>query len=234
MHFAVLREHRQFFTKQHWLECEGVFSEEEIRRVAQGVDAAMAARLKVRESALADKTPEQLFATGHDLWRADPTLKKILLHRSLGEIAGELTEQKPLRFGFDMLLPGPGAAKISGSYKSFIDNTPTLVEMSSIQGVICGGMICVSGQQQEGAEQSEISSLFSATPGNIVFFSSEWNLPLSEIVHRPGYRYLMFVYVKAKAVYHRQELDPHLHEFKQLGYQFGDKLTDVLNPIVYL
>lgn len=235
MHFAVDRKHRDFFRKHHWLECEEVFSPEETKRIAEGVDAACAQRLKVKPDALAEIPSERLFGVGHDLWRADPTLKKVLLHHNLAEIAGELTEQKPLRFGYDMLLPPPkDALNAAGPYKALMEKSPTLAEISGIQGVVCGGVICVSGSlNQEGRQESGLSSLFSVTPGHIVFFSPDWPLPFSEILHRPDYQYLMFVYVKPKAVYFRQELDPHLHDFKQLGYQFGDKLTDALNPIVY-
>ena len=235
MNFAVIRQHRDFFRKHHWLECEGVFSEEETKRVAQGVAAALAARLKVKADALADMPPDKVFAAGHDLWRTDATLKKVLLHRNLAEIAGELTEQRPLRFGYDMLLPtAGGSSKFTGPYKTLMDTSPTLTEICSIQGIICGAMICVSGPTDKKSVVEKIDGTFlSDTPGNIIFFSPEWHLPFNEIINRPGYQYLMIVYVKPKSVYTRQDNDPHVHEFKQLGYQFGDKLTDILNPIVY-
>ena len=228
MHFSVVREHRDFFRKNHWLECEGVLSQDELGRAAQSISQALAKRLGVTDSV---RTPaDQVFAAGRDLRRETPALKKIVCSHFLGEIAGELIERKPLRLGYDMLLPAPFADFLAtGSYEEFIGKTPTLIEMSGIQGVLCGAMLCISGPSAE----VETHGLFSTVPGSAVYFKPDWPLPLHELRARKGHLYLLIVYVDPKAVYCRQEQDPHLHEFKRLGYQFGDRLTDTLNPIVY-
>lgn len=231
MNFAVVREHREFFRKNHHIECEGIFTREEVDKIAQGVSAALAVRLKVPPKTRTKVTPTDEFAVGHDLWRTEHAIKKVLLHRNLAEIASELTEHKPLRFGYDMLLPSVlGPMGVGSAYRAFLEKNATLNEISGIQGIVCGGMLCVSAP---GDNSQVASNLFPKIPGHVVFFSPEWQLPLQDKLLMEGYCHIMFVYVNAKAVYCRRETDPHLHDFRDLGYQFGDKLTDGLNPIVF-
>lgn len=229
MHFTVIREHREFFRKHHWIECDGVISQTELNRVSEAVPGVLAERLKASVPSN-DTFENKDFALGHDLWRDATSLKKIILNRNLAEIAGGLIEEKPLRFGYDTLFPA--VLNKNNAYESFLKTTPTLQEMSCIQGVLCGAMICISGTQKQG-EEALPSTIFSRTPGNVVFIAPDWPLPLHEIYQNPGFVYLLIVYVKDKAIYISQPGDPHLHDFKRLGYNFGDRLKEPLHPIVY-
>lgn len=230
MNFTVVREHREFFRKHHWIECDGVVSKGELERLVAGIPLVLAER---SEPSFAGKAFDKNgFALGHDLWREGQNLKKIILSRSLAEIAAELVEQKPLRFGYDALFPEVSEVQNQNAYESFLQTNPTLQEMSCIQGVLCGAMVCVSGSAETSDEAVE-TTLFSRKPGNAVFFSPEWSLPLHEIYANPGFTYLLIVYTKANAVYLAQPGDPHLHNFKKLGYNFGDRLNDGIHPIIY-
>lgn len=233
MNFKVIKEQRDFYRNNQYLECEEIFSPIEIDQIAKGVENTLTTRLKSISKKIKFATIDDEFMAGRDVWRSDSRLKKLLLHRNLAEIAGELLEQRPIRFGYDMWLPAikekPNA---TGPYHKFLTNDLTLNEMSCIQGVMCGAMICVSAPEIK--VESASSTLFSKTLGHVVFFSPDLKLPLKDVLLMNGYCYLMIVYVNAKAVYYRQEMDPHLHDFRQLGYQFGDKLTDLNNPIVYI
>ena len=232
MNFTVEREHREFFRKQHWIECDGVISENEHIRLADGISSVLDARREIKSPLLNKAFDKNDFEIGHDLWRGLASLKKIILSKSLAGIAGELIEQKPLRFGYDALFPAVSGIPGKSAYESFLLTTPTLQEMSCIQGVLCGAMICVSGENK-GLQNELPTTLFSRTPGNAVFFSPEWPLPLNEIYQNPDFTYLLIVYVKANAVYLSQPGDPHLHHFKKLGYSFGDRLKEPHHPIVY-
>jgi hypothetical protein len=232
MNFTVIREHREFFRKHHWIECDGVVSADELKRLVNGIPAVLAERTEVKSSLTVKAFDKQNFTIGQDLWRSPAApLKKIILSRSLAGIAGELIEQKPLRFGYDTLFPAVAEMPARDAYASFLQTTPTLEEMSCIQGVLCGAMLCISGK--EPISDDITTTLFSKTPGNAVFFSPDWPLPLSEIYQNPGYTYLLLVYVKANAVYCLQQGDPHLHNFKRLGYNFGDRLKEPIHPVVY-
>ena len=106
MNFTVVREHREFFRKHQWIECDGVLSQDEQKRLVEGIPAALAEREEVKSSVIVKAFDKQNFGIGHDLWRSRAApLKKIILSRSLAGIAGELIEQKPLRFGYDTLFP---------------------------------------------------------------------------------------------------------------------------------
>jgi hypothetical protein len=228
MHFSVIREHREFFRKHHWIECDGVISVAELKRLSETIPQVLAER----ESSASEDAFSKDFIFGHDIWRGAPALKKIILSRNLAEIASELIEEKPIRFGYDTLFPAVFTSFGKNVYASFLQTTPTLKEMSCIQGVLCGAMVCLSGKQ-EPANTSADSTLFSKIPGNIVFFSPDWPLPLHQIYQNPSFVYLLIVYVKGNAIYLSQPGDPHLHDFKQLGYNFGDRLQEPLHPIVY-
>jgi hypothetical protein len=238
MNFTVIREHREFFRKHHWIECDGVISAEERRRLLEGIEHVTAVRA-AEKLAVSKAFDKNSFAVGHDLWRGQPVLKKIILNRGLAGIAGELVEQRPLRFGYDSLFPAVSSQPIKNSYESFLQTTPTLQEMSCIQGVLCGAMLCISGNDEAKVlETDEIdpnpqATIFSKIPGNAIFFAPDWPLPLHEIYNHAGFTYLLIVYVKANAVYVAQQGDPHLHNFKQLDYSFGDRLKEPHHPIVY-
>lgn len=223
MHFAVVGKHRDFFRKHHWLECEEVLPENERQRLSEAIAAALGK----------NETAADIFAAGRDLWRDHPAIKKAISKCNLAEIAGELIEQKPLRLGYDMLLPAPSAFDHDSSYSKFLKTTPTLTEMSCIQGIACGAMLCVSGPSNLDISTSSSIGLFSNRPGNVIIFSSDWHLPLHEIYERAGFSYLLIAFAVSNSVYYLQPNDPHVHHLKRLGYQFGDRLKDVWNPIVY-
>lgn len=229
MPFSVIREHREFFRTHHWIECDGVLSTEELKRISVEISTVLTKRQQEMKALKKEEDPSE-FAVGHDLWRGSAILKKTLLSRRLAGIASELTEKQPLRFGYDMLFPTIKKHTVADAYETFLKKTPTLEEMSCIQGVICGAMICLSCKDQQEASETP---LFSSTPGNVVFFSPKWPLPLKDFFLRPGGSYLLIVYVNSHAVYVANHSDPHLHDFKQLGYDFGDRLKEPLHPIVY-
>lgn len=240
MNFTVIREHREFFRKHHWIECEGVVSADERKRLSENIPLVLDERTEAKTSVHVKAFDKNSFEIGHDLWRGLPILKKIILGRGLAGIAAELVEQKPLRFGYDSLFPAVTNTPGRNAYETFLQTTPTLQEMSCIQGVLCGAMLCLSAgdeaevvaSQNPGIEEHP-TSIFSKTPGNAVFFAPDWPLPLHEIFQNPGYTYLLIVYSKEKAVYLAEQGDPHLHNFKKLGYSFGDRLREPLHPIVY-
>lgn len=237
MHFSVIGEHRDFFRKQHWIECEGLLTQKQLSTFQKGVETVIHERLKDSPK---QSTPEKIFEAGHDLWRGLPALKKLILQKELGEIASELIEHKPLRFGYDQLFPTISTSvPYPTSFRNFLSTTPTLQEMSAIQGVLSGAIICVKApekiltDEKENPLEGSTTSFFPKEPGNVIFFSPEVPISFNALKEKSGGLYLLLVYVKSNAVYFRQDKDPHVNAFRQLGYNFGDKLLDRLNPLVY-
>ena len=79
MRFATSFEHRDFFSKNGYIEFEGLITLDEC-------------------ALLLSKEP------GRDLWRKDVLVKRISLRPQFGEIASVLSHKKTLRIGFDQLL----------------------------------------------------------------------------------------------------------------------------------
>ena len=155
------------------------------------------------------------------------------MSKNLAEAASELIEHKPLRFGYDQLLPMSNEA-VAGknAYAALLSKTATLQDISCIQGVLCGLILCLKAAQQP--PESASSTIFPFTAGSGVMFAPDVPIAFGELAKRQGYIYLMLAYTEAKAVYRLQPEDPHAYDFKQLGYNFGDRLSDKLNPLVYV
>lgn len=230
MKFIIDKEEREIFRKYGLIEFEGLFKEAQLKSLNQAITQILSKRTaKVSVPLLQD---ELLFQQGGDLWRENKEISKILSSADIPQIAAELTGQKPLRLGYDLFLPNSTPQKEIGEYSKFLSQNKPLQDICCIQGAVCGFIFPLEGEK-EGKEviesEEEESPLFlTNTEGNGVFFSSEVPLDFTKI----NSSYLMVVYVKALSVYIFKEEDPHPHGLKKQGYNFGDKLTNTLNPIV--
>lgn len=213
INFSVVGEHRNFFRKHQWIECEELLSPKELSYIQE----------KIENKEIAQR----------DLWRQEAPLKKIVLNKSLARVAAELTETRSLRFGYDQLLILPKKThEEPTAYDLLLQQTLSLENISSIQGVICGVMLCVQADQSAHIDEQD-SPIFSINPGNGVFFTPEFPIDFTTVHRRPGCTYLMIVYVQPTSVYYSQPHDPFCRHFQQLGYQFGDRLSEQLNPLVF-
>jgi hypothetical protein len=231
MYFAVDGTHRDFFRKHRWIEFEGLLSSPRLATLEKEIEAVLSQRLKMDEKEKTVLSDYAAFMAGRDLWRGSQPIKKQLVNKNFAEIASEIIEHKPLRMGYDQLLPvAEGGLKGDNAYTKFLQKTPTLQEISPIQGVLCGLILCL----KSAASNGQSSTLFTPTAGNGVVFAPDFPIPFHELKARAGCVYLLIVYVDAKAVYTHLEGVPHASDFKKIGYNLGDRLTDRLNPLVYL
>jgi len=234
MNFAIIKEHRDFFRKHRWIEFEGLLTKDQKENLLKESTAVLSKRLKAQAADIFQSPADKLFNAGRDLWRDSSKLKKIILGKSLAEAASELIEKKPLRFGYDQLFPSPKLSVEEDSYSKFLTEDLTLQEISCIQGVLCGLMLCIVEPTVSSSETPlEKSAVFSSRAGNGVIFAPDMPIPLKELNHRPGAVYLLLVYADVNAVYCLEEKDYHTHHFKRWGYHFGDRLSEILNPLVY-
>jgi hypothetical protein len=229
MKFAASSEHRDFFRKNQLIEFEDVINEKQLAALHSAIDAVCAARLSITTKLVDQKTPIELFLNGRDLWRASDAIKSTVASKKLAEVASELFEIKPLRLGYDQLIVAPNA------YSEPLFSQPqTLEEISSIQGVLGGVMLCLRGKELANEEtiSTFTNDLFSNKAGSGIFFRANTNIDFSQLVNHLGQRYLLIVYTHAVSVYIHSN-DPNASFLKQFGYNFGDKLTDKLHPIVF-
>ncbi|HRD55544.1 MAG TPA: hypothetical protein PLC42_04015, partial [Parachlamydiaceae bacterium] len=142
----------------------------------------------------------------------------------------ELIEFRPLRFGYDQLFVNSKRDDEWNPYKSLILEPAALKDISSLQGVLCAAMICLKSDTDSVAVESPF---FPKTAGNVTFFSGDALVNFNALMGSGEQRYLMLVYTHPTAIYYLEEKDPKTHHLKSLGYVFGDRLNDKLNPIVY-
>lgn len=231
--FAVDGKHRDFYRKNRWIELEGLLSANQVAAIGKEIENITQERQKAHKTTNATWPAETQFLNGHDLWRAGTSIKKVVLNRGFAEAASSLVEVRPLRIGYDQAYCVPADGKLGiGVYSTLLSSTPTLQELSSIQGVVCGLMLCIKAAAPE-LNSIDSSTIFPVKEGNGVMFAPDLPINFLELTHRAGYVYLLIVYVQGKAVYIHHDSDPHLNEFRKLGYTFGDKLSETLNPTVY-
>ncbi|MCB1085119.1 MAG: hypothetical protein KDK60_03350 [Chlamydiia bacterium] len=118
MRFALTKDHLDFYFKHHYLELEGLLTEEECLALCK----------------------ETLPANGYDCWRKSPLFKKVTLSPRIASIASELTKTRSLRLAFDQLfLPDQPPL-----YKKPL----AIKEISSVQPTLSGLLIQLSPQDE--------------------------------------------------------------------------------------
>ncbi len=230
MKFATAKEHRDYFRKHRHVEFEGLLTVQQCMEINLEIDAALAQRLGMRVSSLLAQSVDKLYTSGRDLCRASPKLKKISLHKGFAEAAADLLEHKPLRIGYDQLLPGSAKAAsmyhVAGDH-AYMHRSATLPEVSCIQGVVGGLILCIK------ASETSVSPLFPTQAGHGVFLAPDMVIDFNALEALTDARYLLITYAQYSSVYCHQEGDPQVNYFRSLGYNFGDRLSEKLHPQVY-
>lgn len=252
MKFTVAKEHRDFFRKHFRIEFNNLLSAEQCHQLMAERLVVLSERLNVSKANFKTTSASSQFMAGFDLWRGNAILKKIILQKSLAEICAELLEVRTLRMGYDQLIPALPNVAVSAPddpYCNWLSQTLPLQDISSIQGIMAGLIVCIKAPEpvnepvnpettSEALEAEVIippivtPSLFSTTLGNGVYFSPETPLDFSDFVARSGYTYLLITYTKGISVYCKKDSDPHTNAFRQLGYNFGDRLSDRYHPLI--
>ena len=160
MKFAIEGVHRQFFRKHQALEVEGMLTKAQLNELNLQIEKGLEERLNTKPKRAFQELPTHIFSYGRDLFRSSDSLKKIILNSQLAEIASELIEFRPLRFGFDQLY-----CTVAEFYKDRDDFNPfkelalkpkPLKETTCIQGLLCGLMICLSGEEKVVEEEKAL------------------------------------------------------------------------------
>lgn len=238
MKFATAKEHRDFFQKNGWIEFDEFLSADQLDLTNSAIDRVLAERLNKTPAELRFASSEDLYLQGRDVWRMNPQLRKLVTQTRFAEIASDLIEKKPLRLGYDQLLPTRNKdQKMDDSkhvYATFLEQTANLEAVSCLRDVSCG-LVLSLGASQEGVSElaSEGIDIFPRKAGNVIFFRPDAPVKWDNLYTHQGERYYLIVYTQATAHYILQPHDPHTHALKRLGYIFNDRLKDNLHPIVY-
>ncbi|MCB1106466.1 MAG: hypothetical protein KDK76_00040 [Chlamydiia bacterium] len=209
MRFALTKEHLDFYYRYHYIELEDLLSPKEVEELETSIDKLLPEDLSGKE----------LYKRGYDSWRKDPTIKKIVLRKTLAEVASELTKKRALRIAFDVPLTG----KI-GEVPLF-DHPMTLDEISSVKPITCGLLLHLSSQNPP-------EDPLPKKPGNGVFFSPRHPFSFDYLSKDPTITQLLITYTNDHPLYTLNPIDPNTHVLKRSGYVFGDSLATTTHPFV--
>lgn len=239
MKYAIASEHRDFFRKQGSIEFEGLLTAEQLHALNTEITSVLSQRLKITPPNVKRESSQRLFMGGHNLWRDSVAIKKLIWQQRFAEIASELVEQKPVRIGYDQYFPSPSRfgldEKESREYADLLAKELSLEEVTSLQGVLCGLMLCLDAPLEAPVAESEPvpGDVFSIKAGNGIFIGPETVIAFDRLKALKNNRYLLLTYAQLTTIYIHRENDPHTHALKRLDYVYGDKLRDKTNPIIY-
>ncbi len=220
MRFSLLAEHHDFFKVHDYVEFEGLISLDE----AEAVSAAIDQHLAPRE--FEPLTPDEAYLAGRDLWRKDAVINKIATRRRFAEIGAELMHKRPLCLAFSQVLrAGPDKGGHVPTEKL------SLQKRSSIQGLVCGLVLCLSGEG-EPPTQKDGCQILPHKMGNGIFFHAKAPISFADLYGSLPVNYLLLAYAEERAVYLMNDRDPHAHHLKELGYGSGDRLKHKTHPIL--
>ncbi len=204
MRYTIHTQHCDFFKEHHAVEFEAVLSPSEVQALITAIDESLALKLEIKKDELRKHNSKEFFASGRDLWRVSHIIKKFGVGLKLAQIAFDLTQVKPLRLAFDQYIPKT----------EYLNSEIPFDEGCCIQGFVCGVLIQLEGPKA----------------GNAIYFSPQYVPVLPE-----GYGGKMFIvgYAQQVSLYVHHDKDPHLHDLKRLGYNFGDRLNDKLHPLIH-
>lgn len=181
-----------FFTKNGFLELEGFLDPHEIKQIAD-------------------------LKSGHDLWRTNLALKRLLLSRKMGSVALSLLSKDRLMLAFDRCIPTEFS----------LDPAEKIKNLFSVQGIV----LIVFFQA---VEPPIINAPKLGHPpycnaiGNILLVRPDllisWPKSSSPIY--------LAAYCNTNAVYVENPHDLAAEALKQMGYEYGDVLRAKTHPLL--
>lgn len=242
MRWAISSHQCDFFQNNELIEFENFLSTAQTHKLMSVCKNGIETRLGITAHEDFKRNPEEVFMKGRDLFRENLNLKKQICDSKFSRIAAELTHATNLRLACDQLIASTHFVQYflpqARHFNEFMKQPHSLMDLTSFQGVVCGVMLCLSKDQEatiEGPEkeQSLKLSVYPAKPGNAVFFKPSHTFSFQDLYGKEDALYLLIVYCQAKTTYVFQPNDIHTHALKNLGYVFGDSLTEKYHPTVY-
>ncbi len=218
MKYVITKEQRFFFEKNYFIEFDDLLSEQQLQMLVQRLGKKM------------HLSSQELFLQGRDICRQESAIMECLSSPRLAHIAAQLAGVTRLRFGFDQLYK----SEIASTCPSF----SKLNEESSIRGLVCALMICLSGEQttaqRHSYETGKNSGIdpFPSKKGSGIFFLPSTLCDPQAIQAHSGQLFLLFTWAHDRSLYVFEPRDPHTHALKKLGLVFGDRLVEKWHPTI--
>jgi hypothetical protein len=212
MHWTVSTQHKDFFQENHNIIFDDLLNEESLIALKEDLRHYIQ---KLGATAFAQ--------AGKDICSNIASLNKFCFNKQWAKIFGELSMQKNIRFGFTQIFYPHNNSKLNSFKESKEPKPQTLQEVSSIQGVLGGVLIPL----QESSHEELVK------PGSALFFDKDYLLPFDLFSKDSEGAFIMIVYCEKNSVYIHNPNDEQTIFFRTFGYNFGDRLVDKINPLVY-
>jgi len=222
MRFSLSSDHKNFYEKNGFIEFEKLLKPEAVIALQHEIDSTLCSRLKVTPIRLAELSSQVIVQSGFDLWRDNIEIRKTLFKVIFSEIAAELFRAKFLRAGFDQYLT-TGA----GSDAPF-NQILSLNDLSCARPLLGALVICLSD-----TDLNRSTYPIPCQSGNGVFLSADKKIDWNELLEQRNLRLLVLTYASKKTFYSLEKNALHTHDWKKLGYVFGDLLNDHFHPVLY-
>jgi hypothetical protein len=227
MKHAIAPEHHSFYQFHGWVEFSDLLSSENCHLLLGDLDKVLLKRQHLCARYLKQITPTEKFLHGRDLFRSSPLFKKICANSDFAGIAAALNDVKAVRLGADQLLPGGYILKSKeGKLKEFFP----------FNEILGGMVISLNGAfAQEVKKEEDPPIPFLPLPGkegNALFFKREKLLSMDFSLIPSTDIYLLIVYTPQKVFYVHNQNDLNSHTMRELGYQYGDYLTNQKHPLL--
>lgn len=239
MRIAVDGVQKSFFDNEQFIELEGLLRPQQAEILAAEARSIVCERLRIPVAAYSLQSDRKIFGAGRGLWRDRETFQRLSCHSGLAVIAADLFRRRPLRIAYDQLWVPRRMGRIGASFypQMLAKETVTLEDLSSIQGLVGGLMICLEGEEEVDDEPhnpmvGEKLDPFPRIKGSGIYFSAETPLDLSFINKESTNSYLLIAYASLQAVYVHCPGDPNTHDLKDDGFAFGDSLRQEIHPLV--
>jgi hypothetical protein len=218
MRLAITPDHKEFFSKNGYIELEGMLPVSAVTEVKKSAEETLAARLKIPAAKLNAQPAAALFQAGYDLWRDNEVVKRVAQKKDFALLASELFQITPLRLAFDEYLCATDGCPFSERL--------TLQETSCLSP-LAGALILPLSDLPKGP-----SFPMPLNAGSGLFISPSLPIPWPELFATEGLRFLIIAFAPKKTLFCADTRDPHAVNLKRLGYVFNDQLGDLLHPIL--
>jgi hypothetical protein len=225
MRFALNSDHKEFYTKNGFIEFEELLDAHSVAALQQEIDATLCTRLKTSSIRMAELPRTAIFESGFDLWRDNSAIKQSLFKTTFTEIAAQLFQANLLRVAFDQYIDtGPGSESPL--------KEPLSLNAFSCANPLSGALIIRLSETPIDPCDPQVCPIPSHA-GSAIFLSPDKVIPWAELFSQKDLRLLILAYASKRTFYRLEKNDPHTHLWKRLGYVFGDLLKDNLHPVLY-
>jgi len=202
----------EFYKKNRFLELAGAIKKERLNALYEAI--------KKEKKAIETKTYDKKdqFLLCHDFFCKIDDLKRYLTSPFIAQVVSDLTNEEHFRLLFDQLIFYP----MHSDYPSSL-----VINDLSFQGMSIGMLINL------GSIPLENAPTFPSEFGNITFFDPTLALDLEAFKAPSGAEFLLVGIGRQETRYRFRQEDPHTHTLKNLGYAFGDHLTNDSHPAFF-